>query len=43
MDPCDSCYAIKADLHYFIRYKILIFICLFIFFFFANMHPLFCL
>ena len=21
MDPCDSCYAIKADLHYFIRYS----------------------
>lgn len=31
MDPCDSCYDIKADLHYFIKYNILIFICLFLF------------
>lgn len=29
MDPCDSFYAIKADLHYFIiKYNILEFVCL---------------
>lgn len=38
MDPCDSCYTIKPDLHYFIKYTILMFICLL---FHANMHLLF--
>lgn len=31
MDPRDSRYTIKADLHYFIKYTILMFICLLFF------------
>lgn len=36
MDPCDSWYATKAALHYFIRNNILIFICLFMFFAYTD-------